>query len=224
MEHVEERIAARPGLPVLGLPHHRAYIVTDLARATADWHRLTGIGPFIVVPHVQFDELTVCGAPSTLDHTAAFAAFGTEFIELQVIHGISPQARAAHGADADAAGTTLHHMAFAVSDPGRVSAQLTAAGAPRTVTASGGGLDVVLHDARQFTVPASRFTGTRIFPGLLRRGEIRGQALGRARADGVLRRVKSPGGTEVCMPCDLRRRPGPAASSNRAPVEQPQPL
>ncbi|HEY1820136.1 MAG TPA: VOC family protein [Trebonia sp.] len=150
MEHVEERIAARPGLPFLGLPHHRAYIVTDLARATADWHRLTGIGPFIVVPHVQFDELTVCGAPSTLDHTAAFAAFGTEFIELQVIHGISPEARAAYGADA-ASGAALHHMAFAVSDPGRASAQLTAAGAPRTVTASGGGLDVVLHDARQFT-------------------------------------------------------------------------
>jgi hypothetical protein len=148
MEHQAESDAAGPALPFLGLPHHHAYTVTDLARAAARWHQVTGIGPFIVVPHVQFDSLAVCGTPSTLDHTAAFAALGEQFIELQVIHEISPQARAAYGADA--AGTALHHIAFAVDDPDRVSAQLTAAGAPRTVTASGGGLSVVQHDARQF--------------------------------------------------------------------------
>lgn len=145
--------AAGPALPFLGLPHHRAYIVTDLEQAAAAWHQLTGIGPFIVVPHVRFDELTVCGTPSMLDHTAAFAAFGAEFIELQVIHGISPEARTIYGADA--VGMALHHLSFAVSDPGAASAGLTAAGAPRTVAASGGGLDVVLHDA-------SKFTGARI--------------------------------------------------------------
>ncbi|MGH3246187.1 MAG: VOC family protein [Trebonia sp.] len=149
MESQEEPGTSRPGLPFLGLPHHHAYIVTDLEQAVADWHQLTGIGPFIVVPHVQFDELTVCGAPSILDHTAAFAAFGAQFIEFQVIHSISPLARAPYGADAS--GTALHHIAFAAADPGRASAQLIAAGAPRTVTASGGGLDVTLHDALQFT-------------------------------------------------------------------------
>jgi hypothetical protein len=46
-------------------------------------------------------------------------------------------------------------MAFAVDDLDRASSQLTAAGAARTVTASGGGLHVVLHDAQ-------RFTGTRV--------------------------------------------------------------
>jgi hypothetical protein len=141
--------ASGPGLPFLGLPHHQAYIVTDLERAVADWHRLTGIGPFIVVPHVQFDELDVCGVPSVLDHTAAFAAFGAQFIEFQVIHSISPQARAIYGADAP--DRALHHVSFAVGDPGRASDQLIAAGAPRVVTASGGGLEVALHDARQFT-------------------------------------------------------------------------
>jgi methylmalonyl-CoA/ethylmalonyl-CoA epimerase len=136
-------------LPLLGLPHHQAYLVADLERAAAGWHDLTGIGPFIVLPHVQFDELTVYGTPSTLDHTAAFAAFGEQFIELQVIHDISPWARVPFGADA--ATPALHNMAFAVSDFDEASAQLTSAGVERVVTASGSGLCVVLHDARHIT-------------------------------------------------------------------------
>ncbi|KIF73398.1 hypothetical protein QR77_04280 [Streptomyces sp. 150FB] len=128
----------------LGTPHHYAYVVHNLEQAVADWHALTGIGPFLVVPHVRFEELTVCGAPSTLDHTAAFAALGAGFVELQVVHEISPHAREAYGVSGGPA--ALHHMSFVVDDLDTTSAELAARGAPRTVSARGSGLEAVMHD------------------------------------------------------------------------------
>jgi hypothetical protein len=125
-------------------PHHYGYVVDDLERAAEQWAAVAGVGPFLVLEHVAFDEFTVDGQPALLDHSAAFAAFGDQFVELQVVHDFSPAAtgrlfRAGQPGN-------LNHVAFAVADPAAESERLSGNGVPLVVRARTAGLGIVLHD------------------------------------------------------------------------------
>jgi hypothetical protein len=129
----------------LGDPHHLAYVVEDLALAARQWHEVTGIGPFLVLPHVAFDSMIVDGQATIFDHTPAFAAHGGLFIELQLIHHIEPAASRARFTPRAPGG--VHHAAYVVDDLAAQSARLTALGLPCTIRAKAGDLQVAMHDA-----------------------------------------------------------------------------
>jgi hypothetical protein len=125
-------------------PHHFGYVVDDLATAARQWHAMAGVGPFLVLPHVHFDELTVDGRPTVIDHTTAFAAHGPALIELQVMHSLPDHATRYFRPSGHVG---LNHVAYAVDDLGGASAELVGQGLPNAVRATGSGVTVALHDA-----------------------------------------------------------------------------
>ena len=55
-----------------------------MAQAT----RLLGVGPFQVLAHVDLGDFRFRGEPATLDHSAAFAAWGPVLLELDQVHEV----------------------------------------------------------------------------------------------------------------------------------------
>ncbi len=70
--------------------HHLGLVVDDLQRAAEHFARTYGVGPFLAIPHVEFDELTYNGEPCVWEHALAFGAWGEIQIELQQQHAIRP--------------------------------------------------------------------------------------------------------------------------------------
>lgn len=124
--------------------HHMGFVVDDLERAARTWHAATGIGPFLVLEHVPFDDLTIDGAPARFDHTTAFAAHGSIFVELQLIHDM-PAAAARYFRPTGRTG--LNHVAYVVDDAVAERTRLSNEGMPGVVRGRMGDLDVTLHDA-----------------------------------------------------------------------------
>ena len=122
--------------------HHLGYVVDDLAEAARRWHDIAGIGPFLVQEHVPFDGVTADGDPVVFDHTKAYAAYGSLFVELKLIH----DAEAAEPFFGPAGGAGLNHVAYVVDDAAAESERLAERGMPSTVRARVGELDMALHD------------------------------------------------------------------------------
>jgi catechol 2,3-dioxygenase-like lactoylglutathione lyase family enzyme len=70
--------------------HHVGYVVPDLPRAIEWWTRTLGAGPFVVLEHIPFDEVTYEGSPAVYDHSSAFGSYGAILVELTVVHVASP--------------------------------------------------------------------------------------------------------------------------------------
>jgi Glyoxalase/Bleomycin resistance protein/Dioxygenase superfamily len=124
--------------------HHLGYAVADLGIAAQQWHQLTGIGPFLAFGHMRFDAVSVSGQPAAFDHSAAFAAHGPVFVELQEIHLVEPAG--AVPVLVPPAGHGLNHVAYAYDDPAAESARLAAAGLAPTLDARIGDIHVRWHD------------------------------------------------------------------------------
>ena len=121
--------------------HHLGYVVDDLAEAARRWHDIAGIGPFLVQEHVPFEGVTADGDPVVFDHTKAYAAYGSMFVELKLIHHAEPEPFCDPGG-----GAGLNHVAYVVDDAAAESERLAERGMPSTVRARVGELDVALHD------------------------------------------------------------------------------
>ena len=70
--------------------HHFGYVVADLRAGIARFERVFGAGPFFVMEHLPFDEVTYLGEPAEYDHSSAFGKWGTTIVELTQVHGGSP--------------------------------------------------------------------------------------------------------------------------------------
>jgi hypothetical protein len=124
--------------------HHLGYVVRDLSEAARRWYELAGVGPFLALEHIHFDTLTVDGRPASFDHSAAFAAHGDLFIEIQEIHSAAP---AAAGKFFRAGSLpTLQHLAYVVEDPASVAARFEGHDIPPAMTASTAGLNITQYD------------------------------------------------------------------------------
>jgi catechol 2,3-dioxygenase-like lactoylglutathione lyase family enzyme len=72
------------------LIHHVGYVVDDLAEAIDRW-AVVGAGPFITIPHLEFDEVTYRGGPAEYDHSSAFGKWGPIILELTEVHAVAPE-------------------------------------------------------------------------------------------------------------------------------------
>ena len=86
---------------------------------------LSGAGPFTVLEHIAFDEVTFEGAPATYDHSSAFGAWGPILIELTQVHEVRPDGLA-HALTP--AGAGVGHVAWLADDLEAEVARLQAAG------------------------------------------------------------------------------------------------
>lgn len=120
-----------------------AYYVGDLDGAIERYHRLWGIGPFLVRRHIVLPHVTYRGAMAQLDISAAFVQAGPIQIELVTQHNDAPSAFR----DAFAPGQEgLHHVAMIPDDYQAVIAHYAALGYPVATelrTASGRGASYV---------------------------------------------------------------------------------
>jgi Glyoxalase/Bleomycin resistance protein/Dioxygenase superfamily len=102
-----------------------AYHVRDLDEAIARYHRLLGIGPFVVRRHIALDQVYYRGAQSSLDISAAHAQAGDIQIELVTQHCQSPSTfRDRFAPDEEG----LHHVALFPEDHGAMVAHYQACG------------------------------------------------------------------------------------------------
>jgi catechol 2,3-dioxygenase-like lactoylglutathione lyase family enzyme len=125
--------------------HHVGYVVADLAAAARTWRDIAGVGPFVTFEHLPFEEVTVDGSAAAVDHSAAFAAHGTMFVELQVYHSVEPASAVRRLQPSRPPG--LNHVAYAVDDVATESRRLRGLGLPLTVEARTADLRVCWHDA-----------------------------------------------------------------------------
>jgi hypothetical protein len=75
-------------MPVI---HHVGYVVDDLHAGIERFQRDFAAGPFAVMEHIAFDEVTFEGEPALYDHSSAFARWGPIIVELTQIHDAQPQ-------------------------------------------------------------------------------------------------------------------------------------
>lgn len=122
--------------------HHtiqNAYYVNDLDAAIQRWHKLWGIGPFMVRRHIALPSVTYRGQPSQLDISAAYVQAGPIMVELVTQHDDSPSAFHEMFAPGEEG---FHHVAVIPDDYDRVIADYAHAGFPVVTelrTASGRG-------------------------------------------------------------------------------------
>ncbi|WP_160119266.1 VOC family protein [Sphingosinicella microcystinivorans] len=124
-----------------------AYHVGDLDEAIMRWHRLFGIGPFIVRRNIALGSVHYRGAPSELHISAAHAQAGPVQIELIVQHCDTPSTfRDMYKGGEEG----IHHVALFPEDHDAMVAHYAAQGCAVTtdiVTAEGRGASYV--DCRQ---------------------------------------------------------------------------
>lgn len=102
---------------------HVGFVVEDLTRAAAHFAATYGVGPFLTVPHLEFDRLRYRGEPCVWDHSMAFAQWGDAQIELQQAHRTDPpELTELIGRPANS------HLSYRVPDLDRETARLRAQG------------------------------------------------------------------------------------------------
>jgi catechol 2,3-dioxygenase-like lactoylglutathione lyase family enzyme len=108
--------------------HHVGYVVDALEPAIARFQSVLGAGPFFLIEHLQFDEVTYRGEPAAYDHSSAFASLGPVLAELTVVHSAEPEGlrEMLAGPLAPAVG----HLGFLAASLETETARLEAAGAP----------------------------------------------------------------------------------------------
>ena len=106
-------MAIAPGVPGKHFMQ-AAFIVEDIEAACMNWVRTTGVGPFLLVPHIRVDEYDYRGArASGLEFSVAIAQSGGVQIELIEQHCDSPSAYR----DTIARGASgFHHLAVYTND------------------------------------------------------------------------------------------------------------
>ncbi len=115
--------------------HHIGYWTDDLDAAMAQATRLLGVGPFQVLNHVDLGDFRFRGEPATLDHSAAFAAWGPVLLELNILHEARPAGlREALGGRPGA----VSHVAWTTDDLGAERDHMTGAGCGLLTTSEGG--------------------------------------------------------------------------------------
>jgi catechol 2,3-dioxygenase-like lactoylglutathione lyase family enzyme len=125
--------------------HHVGYVVDDIPRAV-DWAVGTlGAGPFFLIDHVEFDEVTYHGRPAAYDHSSAFGQWGEIKLELTQVHSASPA-----GLAAALGGATPRpgHVAWLADDLEAETERLTASGLPLFHTGRAGPVRAHWFDAR----------------------------------------------------------------------------
>ena len=78
----------RPAGPPI---HHVGYVVDDLRAGVERFADDHGAGPFFVMAHIVFDEVSYEGSPATYDHSSAFGQWGPLLVELSQIHDAQPE-------------------------------------------------------------------------------------------------------------------------------------
>ncbi|MCE2880466.1 MAG: VOC family protein [Comamonadaceae bacterium] len=123
-----------------------AYVVQDIDQAIQRWHRLWGLGPFLVRRHMAMAEVRYRGQLSQLDISAAFAQAGPIQVELLQQHCQTPSAFRDMFAGQ---GEGLHHVAVQVTDPEALLDRYRSCGLARaSELRTAGGRGAVLVDTR----------------------------------------------------------------------------
>ena len=127
--------------------HHIGYWVDDLEAAVDRAVAALGVGPFLVHRRIRFESFTLADGtaitdPAYLDHSAAFASWGSIVLELGEVHSADPALVAAYGIRAGGVG----HVSWVVDDLLTETARLDALGCTLIHTASLGAVNVAWHD------------------------------------------------------------------------------
>ena len=105
-----------------------AYVVPDLQDAIQHWVHTLGIGPWFLIPHIQYDELEFEGRPTRADISIALANTGELQIELIEQHNDEPSV---YQPFRHHTGNGMHHTAILTSSPEEDERRLVAAGMRR---------------------------------------------------------------------------------------------
>jgi hypothetical protein len=70
--------------------HHLGYVVDDLRTGVKRFADDLGAGPFFVMEHIVFDEVTYLGDTARYDHSSGFGQWGPILVELTQVHDAQP--------------------------------------------------------------------------------------------------------------------------------------
>jgi catechol 2,3-dioxygenase-like lactoylglutathione lyase family enzyme len=105
--------------------HHIGYVVDDLRSGIERFAADFGAGPFFVMEHIAFEEVTYEGGSAVYNHSSGFGRWGSILVELTQVHDAQPAGlRDALTAPGDGVG----HVAWLADDLEAETARLVAAG------------------------------------------------------------------------------------------------
>ena len=135
-------VSALPPLRIV----QTAYVVADLDEAIPRWHRLFGLGPFIVRRHIRLTQTRYRGRAMPLDISAAHVQSGDMQIELVCQHNPEPSAFRDMFAPGEEG---LHHVAMFPEDYATTVAHYESLGFPvATELVTGEGRGAAYMDTR----------------------------------------------------------------------------
>jgi catechol 2,3-dioxygenase-like lactoylglutathione lyase family enzyme len=125
--------------------HHVGYVVTDLRAGIERFAATFGAGPFFVMEHIEFAEVTYDGGPAAYDHSSGFGRWGPILVELTQVHDAQP----AGLRDAlTQPGKGIGHVAWLADDLEAETARLERAGLRPFHTGRTGPAQAVWFDGR----------------------------------------------------------------------------
>ncbi len=123
--------------------HHVGYVVEDLPLAVEHAARTIGAGPFFLLEHIAFDEVTYRDERALYDHSSAFGRWGDILLELTQVHAVAP---AGLGAALTAPGAGVGHVAWLAESLAEETARLSALGMAPFHTGRSGPVRAVWFD------------------------------------------------------------------------------
>jgi hypothetical protein len=105
--------------------HHLGYVVDDLRAGVERFAADFGAGPFFVMEHIEFAEVTYRGEPALYDHSSGFGQWGPILVELTQVHDAQP---AGLREALVAPGGGVGHVGWLADDLAAEAARLVAAG------------------------------------------------------------------------------------------------
>ena len=140
-------MSLKPIAPMLGAPHHVAYLVDDIAATVERLAGDLGAGPFVLLEDVPLENVESGGEAAEFNHDSAFGPCGGSPIELIQPSSLAPERVELRFAPPR---PRVHHTAYVIapSGVGGVRAALEERGVSQYLSSTlMGGPETTLHDA-----------------------------------------------------------------------------
>jgi hypothetical protein len=108
------------------------WMVDDIEKAVNHWVDTLGAGPFFLLPHIPYDELTYRDKPAVSDQSSAGGQWGSIQVELLQLHDQEPSSILEMQQDGHVG---VHHVTWFASDMDQERERLTGLGFDEVMTA-----------------------------------------------------------------------------------------
>jgi methylmalonyl-CoA/ethylmalonyl-CoA epimerase len=143
---IEENVPEDKFRPLLGEPHHHAYVVDAIEATVERLVEQLGAGPFFLIENVPLEKVLSRGEPAQFVHNSAFGSYDGGAIELMETLDLAP---ARVEKQFSGPRPRIQHLGYAVppAEVADLRRSLEGRGLTQYLSTQLGGAEATLHDA-----------------------------------------------------------------------------